>query len=78
MLRISDADPGCFIRDLDLTIFSSGYQIRILTFFHPGSRMLHENWNANLLTASYAFRIKVLVIVKKIQDPEQIYPGSSG
>jgi hypothetical protein len=26
--------------------------------------------------ASYAFRSKVLVIVKKIRDPEKIHPGS--
>jgi hypothetical protein len=42
------------------------------------SRILHEKWNANLLFfASYAFRRKVLVIVKKIRDPEKIYSGSS-
>jgi hypothetical protein len=30
------------------------------------------------LLASYAFRSKVLVIVKKILDPEKIPPGSRG
>jgi hypothetical protein len=62
-------DPGCFIPDPDPTIFSS--RIRIQKFFQPGSRILHEKWNAKLLffLASYAFRSKVLVIVKKIRDP---------
>jgi hypothetical protein len=35
------------------------------------SRILHDKRNV-----SYAFRSKVLVIVKKILDPENIHPGS--
>jgi hypothetical protein len=50
----SVADPGCFIR--------------IQTFFHPGSYM-KVGMQTYFFLASYAFRSKVLVIVKKIRDP---------
>jgi hypothetical protein len=66
--KFSVADPGCFIPDPDPTFFSC----RIQKLFHPGSRILHEKWNTNLLfLASYAFKSKVLVlvIVKKIRNP---------
>jgi hypothetical protein len=44
------------------------FSSRIQTIF--SSRILYEKWNANLLfLASYAFRSKVLVLVKKIRDP---------
>jgi hypothetical protein len=49
-----DSAPVLRIRDVlsripepDPNIFSS--RIRIQTFFHPGSRILHEKCNANLL-----------------------------
>jgi hypothetical protein len=47
-------------------------------FYHPGSRILHEKWNANIFfsLAFPAFRSKVLVIVKEIQNPEKIHLGS--
>jgi hypothetical protein len=67
---VSVADPGCFVPDP--IIFSS--RIRLQTFSHPVSRILHGKWYANLpvlFFASYAFRSKVLVIVKKIRDPER-------
>jgi hypothetical protein len=39
---------------------------------------LHENWSAIFFLASYAFRSKVLVLIKKIRDPEKNHPGSRG
>jgi hypothetical protein len=73
VLRIRDV----FIPDPDPTIFSS----RIQTFFHPGSRILHEKWNAILLLFVLLLMLsgaKTSVIVKEIRDPEKIHPGSGG
>jgi hypothetical protein len=62
-------DPGRCIPDP--TIFSSW--IRVQTFFHPGSYRVHKKCGmlAYFFLASYAFMIKVLVMAKKIRDPEK-------
>jgi hypothetical protein len=47
--------------------------------FHPASYI--NKWNANLpylFLASYAFRSKVLVLVKMIRDPEKFIPDPKG
>jgi hypothetical protein len=75
-VAVSVADPGCFIQDPDPTIFSS--QVRIQTFIHHGSYM-KSGMQTYFFLASYAFRSKVIVLVKKksgIRDPEKTHPGS--
>jgi hypothetical protein len=74
--------PALRIRDVlsRIRTFShSESRIRIQNLFYPGSRILQKKWNANLhFSCLYTFRSKVLVlvIVKKIRDPEKIQPGS--
>jgi hypothetical protein len=67
-LLFSVANPGCFIKDLDLTIFSS--RIRIQKFFNPGSYSTCKlECKLIFFLAYYALTSKDLVIVKKIREP---------
>jgi hypothetical protein len=57
--RIPDPDP---------TIFSS--RIRIQTFFHPGSRILHQKWNANSLFSCFlCLHEESLSLIHSQNDP---------
>jgi hypothetical protein len=65
-------DPGCFIPDP--TIFSSRIQNFFLSQIPDPTRKVE--CKVTFFLASYAFRSKVLVVVKKIRDPEKIDPGA--
>jgi hypothetical protein len=75
----SVADPGCFIPDQDPTIFSSRIPDPKM-FFIPDPGFYMKNGINYFFLASYAFRSKVLVLVRdhgtEIRDPEKIHPRS--
>jgi hypothetical protein len=67
------------------SVVDPGFSIR--PFSHPGSGskyffipdpeyLMKSGMQTYFFLASYAFRSKVLVIVKKIRDPEKTHPGS--
>jgi hypothetical protein len=73
------ADLGFFIPDPAPTIFA--FRIPFPDPKICSSRILHEKWIAKLpfFLASYVFRSKVMVIVKKRSGiRKKIHPGSSG
>jgi hypothetical protein len=80
----SVADPGYPRSQIWIQTFSHpGSRVRIRTFFHPGS-YIKIGMQTYFCLASYGFRSKVLVLVKKIQDPgsgkNKVHPrsGSGG